>query len=190
METKIKDPNAPATKRQLWALFCITKQDYRFVKITYGEASKMIADANLSKGDHDFEEYFMSDETIDKLLKKLQGELGMKSVVMNDTTLLPDDGKRYLFLGGGCGFSFIKHDKRSTLGKSIMKKFGKLRPKFEKKLLSKLDKDYLKSLSASGNPIQAHLMQNLSYNTALNSVVSSYMEAKGVKGVSVSSNLD
>jgi len=155
--------------------------------ITFDEASKMIADAKLAKGDHDFEEQFLSDETVESLLKKLQEEMSIKSVLINDTALLPDDGKRYLFLGGG--FSHINY-RKGKLAEDIMKKFKSLRPKFEKKLLSKLDKDYLKKLEASGNPIQAHLFQNLKYNTALNSVVARYMESKGIKNVQVTSNLD
>lgn len=42
MAYEIKDPNAPATRKQLWALFCITKEDHRGKGLTKGEASKLI----------------------------------------------------------------------------------------------------------------------------------------------------
>ena len=194
----IKDPNAPASKRQLWALFCATKKDYRDTKITYAEASALLDAANhdrpakVAKKDikDEFREYFLSDANINRMYERISGELGIKSVVMNDTKYMKDDGKRYLFLGGGCGFSHISWDKRSKLGDEIMTQFSALRKQFEKKLLERFDPAYLKQLSDSGNHIQAHLFQNLGYNTSLNYVVSKFMEQKGVKKVRVSSMLD
>ena len=181
----------PATKGQLWALFCITKQDYRNTKISFDEASKMIANSKLAKtSTYDFKDYFLSDSTVEKLLDTLKKEFGIVSVVKNDTNFVKDDGKRYLFLGGGCGFSYIEFDKRNKLGEIILKEFKTLRKDFEKKLLSKLEKDYLQKLEKSGNPIQAHLFQNLSYNTSLNYIVANYMEEKGIKKVRVTSMLD
>jgi len=35
-----------ATKKQLWALFCITKKDYRDSDISFEEASRLIEEAN------------------------------------------------------------------------------------------------------------------------------------------------
>ena len=34
--------NKEATKRQLWALYCITKKDYRNDGLTYDQASELI----------------------------------------------------------------------------------------------------------------------------------------------------
>lgn len=124
------------------------------------------------------------------MAKKMSDEMGIKSIIMTDTSMLPDDGKRYLFLGGGCGFSHISWDKRSKLGEEIMDEFGKLRKEFEKRLLTKFDPEYMAKMAKSGNPIQAHLFQNLAYNTSLNYIVSNYMEEAGVKKVRVSSMLD
>jgi hypothetical protein len=41
-----KNLNASASKRQLWALFCATKKDYRNENLTYGQASDLLAKAN------------------------------------------------------------------------------------------------------------------------------------------------
>lgn len=50
MGTKIKgDPNRPATKKQLWALFCMTKEDHRDKGLTISEASKMIGELKAAK---------------------------------------------------------------------------------------------------------------------------------------------
>lgn len=190
----VKDPNAPASKRQLWALFCAYKKDYRDVKITYGEASALLEAAAANRTPKlvksDFKEYFLSDANVTKMAERMTHEMGIKSVLKNDTTLLPDDGKRYLFLGGGCGFSHIEWDRRNKIGEEIMSEFGRLRPEFEQRLLKKFDPDYLRQMSQSGNPIQAHLLQNLSYNTALNYIVAKFMEDKGIKKVRVSSRYD
>jgi hypothetical protein len=192
-----KDPTGPASKRQLWALFCATKQDYRDTKITYGEASALLEAANhdrpakpTKKSVRDqFREHFLSDQNVNRMYEKMTQEMGIKSVVTNDPKFMAP-GKSYLFLGGGCGFSHIYWDKRNKLGGEIMEEFSALRKQFEKKLLQKFDRSYLADLQKSGNPIEAHLFQNLSYNTSLNYIVSGFMESQGVKGVRVTSMYD
>lgn len=43
IDEAINNPDEPATKRQLWALFCMTKKDYRNENLTKGEASELIS---------------------------------------------------------------------------------------------------------------------------------------------------
>lgn len=49
----ISNPDEPATKKQLWALFCMTKKDHRSEGLTKGQASelisKLMAEKNGSK---------------------------------------------------------------------------------------------------------------------------------------------
>lgn len=45
----MKNPDAPATKRQRWALFCITKEDWRDRDITKREASDLIGELGGKK---------------------------------------------------------------------------------------------------------------------------------------------
>ena len=40
----------PATKKQTWALFCLTKKDYRNQGLTMDQASRLIKDAIAAKG--------------------------------------------------------------------------------------------------------------------------------------------
>lgn len=42
LDEAINNPDEPASKKQLWALFCITKQDWRDKGLTKGEASELI----------------------------------------------------------------------------------------------------------------------------------------------------
>lgn len=39
----ISNPDEPATKKQLWALFCMTKKDHRDEGLTKGQASELIS---------------------------------------------------------------------------------------------------------------------------------------------------
>lgn len=45
----INNPDDPATSRQLWALFCITKKDYRGKGLTKQQASDLIGELNSGK---------------------------------------------------------------------------------------------------------------------------------------------
>ena len=53
-----------------------------------------------------------------------------------------------------------------------------------------IDQNYLKKLEKSGNPIEAHFMQNLSYNTSYNYKVIEYLNSLGFKNITATSMLD
>ena len=120
-------------------------------------------------------------------------EMKLASVVMNDLSILPDDGKRYLFLGGGCGFSWIKYDGRNKLAKQIVEDAEAMKHKIDIAFKNTIDIEYRKKLEASGNPIEAHLFQNLAYKDCYNSLVikfmSNYLDTKKAK-VYMDSRLD
>ena len=115
-------------------------------------------------------------KNIPVLLKTLISEFSIGSVVMNDTKILPDDGKRYLFLGAGMGFSTFKYDKRNKLITKIVKDSSLIRPIVEKELILCIDKAYLNKLEKSGCPIQATLVQNLNYKATYNNIVYDFMK--------------
>ena len=129
------------------------------------------------------ENYLISN--IPKLLECIGAEMKIGSIVMNDTNFLPDDGKRYLFLGAGCGFSHLDCDKRNPLGKKIIQDSLDLRDVINKKLISCIEPAYLKKLEQSDNPIQAHLAQNLNYKCAYNYIVVRVMEYFDIKKINV-----
>ncbi len=209
----------PATKKQLWALFCIYKKDFRDLKISLNQASDIISKSKeLSYDDAlklcqvetsaevskevikkvskskdkfaDLEEYLFSETIIDKLIKTLIGEFNIKSIVKNDTNFVKDDGKRFVFLGGGCGFSHIVYDKRNKNTGVIIERAYKLKKKVEQAVITKIGKETIDYLESVGNPIQAHMLQNLQYNNTYNYIIIWYLESKGIKNVSTRTHYD
>jgi hypothetical protein len=117
-----KNPNAPASKRQLWALFCATKKDYRNANLTYQQASDILATANEGrKSTGDWVRIFNEAEQA--------GTLKMKSceptpMVVSETK----SGGQSWFVGGGvCGFAWVKIPFKTPTNKAFinaMKKQG------------------------------------------------------------------
>jgi len=122
----------------------------------------------------ELEKYLMAN--LDKLAQIFGQEMKIASCVMNDTNMLPDDGKRYLFLGAGCGFSWLRCDRRNKLATEIIKDSELLKSKIDAAFIKTIDKAYLQKLENSGNPIQAHLSQNLSYKSRYNGIVREFMK--------------
>jgi hypothetical protein len=119
-----------ASKRQTWALFCITKEDYRTTRpdLTYDEASKLIEELNATKG------YTAKAKTVkvgvDKTNKAVEihttatqaGYDAMLACVPQpmivvdggpETGGIVEGGKEYFVEGGACGFAWV-HFKATT----------------------------------------------------------------------------
>lgn len=179
-----------ATRKQLWALYCIYKKDYRNSNLTVEEASELIGAAKgikthlpqegAEKKIESLEQYLTSKESIKKLIDVLGAEFKIGSIIMNDTNFLPDDGKRYLLLGSGCGFSYINYDKRNKKIENIVNQADRLKEKVNAEVRKNIDESYLKKLENCGNSIQAHQFQNLRYKAAYNYLVISYMQKIGI----------
>lgn len=180
------ETNNTATSRQRYALFCITKKDYRNTIISKEEASRLIADAqqqsNYQKKPKGSDLFDYLSARVDELVGALTREFQVASKIVDDPAFMKSKNQ-YLFLGSGCGFSYIQYDKRSKKAKSIVKEAGKLRDKINSMVVSRIDKDFLKKLEQSGNPIQAHLAQNMIYKSRYDWLVVNYMEEQGVKNV-------
>lgn len=124
-------------------------------------------------------------KNIPELLKSIIGETNISSVVINDTKYIKDDGKRYIMLGCGCGFSYIKCDGRSKLGMTMIKDAASLKVEIETEMLKSIDKDFLKSLENCGNPIRSMLAQNLNYKAKYNGIAMRYMDQFDIKGLTM-----
>jgi hypothetical protein len=191
----------PASKRQLWALFCITKKNYQNENLSRDEASKLIKEFNEKSGykktpknSKHFENELFSflKEHNDSLLKKMKSITKEVSIIEDDPMFTTKENrKQYVFLGGGCGFSFLKFDRRSKKGKKISEAFGKIKPKFFdwfiKTNFTKKELDYFTQL---GTPLQAVIHQDLSFNSAVTNICAKYMEKNGVKNVWVQNMYD
>lgn len=93
-------------------------------------------------------------------------------------------------LGGGLGFAHLKWDKRNKKVTAIIAESNNMKRKVEEYYMSLIDSNYIAKLQKSGNPIQAHFMQNLSYNTSWNYKVIRYLNNLGYKNITTTSTYD
>lgn len=195
-----------ATPRQLWALYCITKKDYRNQELSYEEASKLIkefGDKNYVKKtkqntvslEEEFIEYF-KEHALNEVVEALNKCLGITSEVVEDTKFMKGTGengtpKRYKFYGFGCSISYLKYDKRSKLAKQIEEMFNKVHfRKCEELVLEHFSKELRDKLEEEGSPIEALYCQDYNVNSTLFYWVVEFAKSKGVKKITYVTNLD
>ena len=187
-----------ATPRQRWALYCITKKDYRNEILSKEEAAKLIkelGDPNYKKASKvkktisDELLDFMK-ENIDDLYNACLNEIGYKSIIEDDDHVPEDKKKRYAFVGCGCGITWLTYRKNNKKAEEIDKAARKFRGeevlKMLVKKLPKKDYNYLKKI---GCPFEAvwYQMQNL--QTKYYSLVVKFAESKGIE-MRIESRLD
>lgn len=110
----MNNPDAPATKRQTWALFCITKEDYRDRGLTKREASDLIGElgnkkkkTKKPKTNHYVD---LNDKAIAAGLAALKDATPTPMVVQQHANMLDDNSpveKSWFVEGGVCGFAWI-----------------------------------------------------------------------------------
>ena len=191
------EQNNTATPRQRWALYCITKKDYRNEILSKEEAVKLIkelGDPNYKKASRVAKTLadelldFMK-EHIDELYQACLGEMNYKSIVEDDTHVPENKRKRFAFVGCGCGITWLKYrkSKRATEIDEAARKFrGNEVLNMLVKKLPKKDYNYLKSI---GCPFEAiwYQMQNL--QTKYYSLVVKFAETKGIE-MRIESHID
>lgn len=204
-----KNAERPASKKQLWALYCLTKKDYRGQDLTMLDASKLIEQFNASKvvskiGVNDtpnqvrktsarakkptLEQEFISymENEIKEIIATCKQAIQIKSVVEDDPTFFPNkkDKKQYAFFGFGCGFTIIDFDKRSKKGKLIKELSSKHHmTTFLKMFLKGFTKKEIKYFENVGFPLQAMYYQDVRISAAYEYAVASFMRKQGVKNV-------
>lgn len=190
-----------ATPRQLWALYCITKTDYRGKNLTYDEASaliKKLGNPEYRKADKAERKVvdlktelldYIKKEKLDGIIEQVKTALGIKSIVSNDTLYMKEE-KHYHFRGFGCGFAWLEYDKRSKIGKAIEEAFKDIRMEVRELIINSFPIDLRKQLEAEGTPLGAIVFQDITINSSINQAVADFMETKGVKNVWVNSRLD
>lgn len=201
-EINLTNPNAPATKRQLWALFVGTKKDHREMNLTKLEAFNLIQEMNKANGfvndeppkinqplDVELLKYLQDNS--EKIAERFNTELGLESIVGDSPLTKKPDPKSYKFFGSGMGFSHIKYDKRSKKAGVILEAFGKIRENFDEWFIDKyFTKEKQQEFIDIGFPLHAMMIQNLSINSGINSIVVKFMESKGCKNISINNMLD
>lgn len=211
MNNFITEKNAehPASKKQLWALYCLTKKDYRGQDLTMFDASNLIEQFNASKvvskiGVNDtpnqvrktsvrtkkptLEQEFISymGEQIQGIIDTCKQAIQIKSVVEDDPAFFPNkkDRKQYAFFGFGCGITIIHFDKRSKKGKLIKELSSKHHmTTFLKMFLKGFTKKEIKYFENVGCPLQALYYQDVRISSTYEHAVASFMRKQGVKNV-------
>ena len=195
-----KNAERPASKKQLWALYCLTKKDYRGEDLTMLDASNLINRLNAEKADKPNTPKASKKESLEKefiafMSDKMKGiiatcreQLKLKSVIEDDPSIFTDPSKRksYAFFGCGCGISVISFDKRSKVGKKIKELSAKHHmTTFLNMFLKGFEKKEIDYMINVGFPLQAMFYQNLKIDAEYEWAVADFMQSKGVKNVSV-----
>ena len=211
MNNYITEKNAEklASKKQLWALYCLTKKDYRGQDLTMLDASKLIEQFNACKvvskiGVNDtsnqvaktsartkkptLEQEFISymENEIKEIIATCKEAIKIKSVVEDDPTIFQNkkDKKQYAFFGFGCGITIIDFDKRSKKGKLIKELSSKHHmTTFLKMFLKGFTKKEIKYFENVGFPLQAMYYQDIKISSTYEHAVASFMTKQGVKNV-------
>ena len=193
----INNPDEPASKKQLWALFCITKQDWRGKNLTKGEASELIqkysgerpkAAATGKSLDSKIKEDIMNNLK-PKLDKQMAKAFGLQSVVGDadlEGNLIPG-GKRYKFFGSGCGWAWVKYDKRNKKLGEILDKYDDI---YRHGYFEKFANEYIKKFKE--REMGAVLSQDIDIQCIIKQAALDFAESIGinVKGAYVNSRLD
>lgn len=193
----------PASSRQLWALYCITKTDYRGKSLSYDEASELIQKFDKSdykKKDNDTLEKqfikFFKENILNDVVNELKNSIGIASVVSEDTNYMKGTGKngsakRYVFRGFGCSISYFKYDKRSKKAKELDELFNKLHfGIFRELVIKNIPVKIKNSLEKEGNPIEAIYAQDFNVNNTMYYGVTKFAESIGIKKFNYVTNLD
>lgn len=196
MNEAINNPDEPASKKQLWALFCITKQDWRGKNLTKGEASELIQKYSGERTTQNKEALTTNSIKKDiiqnlkpKLDKQMEKAFGMQSVVGDadlEGNLIPG-GKRYKFFGSGCGWAWVKYDKRNKKLGEVLDKYDEV---YRKGFFEKFANEYIKKYKE--RELGAVLSQDIDIQCIIKQAALDYAESIGIntKGAYVNSRLD
>ena len=196
IDEAINNPDEPASKKQLWALFCITKQDWRDKNLTKGEASELIQKYSGERTIQNKEALSVNSIKKDiiqnlkpKLDKQMAKAFGMQSVVGDadlEGNLIPGR-KRYKFFGSGCGWAWVKYDKRNKKLGEVLDKYDDV---YRKVFFEKFANEYIKKYKE--RELGAVLSQDIDIQCIIKQAALDYAESIGIntKGAYVNSRLD
>lgn len=171
----------PASARQLWALYCITKHDYRNDGLSFDDASNLIKELGSSDYkkkvskktmEEQFIEYY-KEHILPKVVTSLKDAIGIESEVVEDTNFMKGTGengtaKHYKMRGFGCSISYLDYDKRSKKAQELENIFRNLRfTIFKDLVINQFDKKLINQLDNEGTPIGALYCQDYDVNATL-----------------------
>ena len=192
----INNPDEPATSKQLWALFCATKKDWRKENLTKGEASELLQKYSKERGDKSSDGLSVNSIKKDimqnlkpKLDKKMEDAFGIKSMVGDadlNGNLIPG-GRRYKFFGSGCGFAWVKYDRRNKKLGEVIDQYLNI---YRKDYFEKFADEYIEKYNE--DQLGAVLSQDIEIQSTIKQAALDYAKSIGIntKGAYVQSRLD
>ena len=180
--------NSKATSRQLWALYCITKKDYRNENLSKEEAAKLIyelGDKNYVKKSK--LKKTLSEELLDYLYENFNNifssaveSLNYTSVVQADPKF-SNDTRKFAFIGVGCGITYPVYRKNNKKLQEIDEAAHKYRrDEIFDMFMSKFTKKEVEHYENIGCPLQAIWSQDQGMQYSYWQMVQSFAESKGL----------
>ena len=189
--------NSKATSRQLWALYCITKKDYRNENLSKEEAAKLISElgdknyVKKAKAKKTLSEELLDylKENFDNIFNEAIQSLSYKSIVKSDP-MFSNDKREYAFIGVGCGITYPVYRKNNKKLQEIDEAAHKYRRgEILDMFMSKFTKKEVKHYENIGCPLQAIWSQDQGMQLSYWEMVQSFAESKGLK-MTIKSVLD
>ena len=189
--------NSKATSRQLWALYCITKKDYRNENLSKEEAAKLISEL----GDKNYvkkakAKKTLSEELLDYLYENFNKIFGSAVESLNYKSIVQDDPKfsndirEFAFIGVGCGITYPVYRKNNKKLQEIDEAAHKYRlGEILNMFMSKFTKKEVEYYKNIGCPLQAIWSQDQGMQLSYWGMVQSFAESKGLK-MTIKSILD
>ena len=178
-----------ATPRQLWALYCITKKDYRNSNLTKEEAAKLIGELGspdykkTKKASKTLSEELLEylTENFDKIFGSAIKSLNYRSVVESDP-MFSNDQRKYIFIGVGCGITYPVYRKNNKKLQEIDEAAHKYRwNEIKRMFMSKFSNKDVEYYERIGSPLEAIWSQDQGMQVSYWEMVRKFAESKGLK---------
>lgn len=197
MNTEFK----PATKRQTWALYCLTHKDYRSENLSAEQASNLIKELmekkniqpKAKKADKSIEDRLYEYLTTDDIFNECCGSLKYQSILEDDPAYLAPGEKQhqYAFIGVGCGITWLNIDKRSPKSIQLNEIKGEVLKRVRKNFIDRFSKEEQKYYESIGCPLEAIFCQDQHIQSVLYSNIVDFAKNElGIKNISYTSRLD
>ena len=182
-----------ATPRQRWALYCITKKDYRNVILSKEEATKLIkelGDPNYKKAKNIVKTKSIKDELFDYLKSNIDNLYNECLTEMGYESIVELNNRPYNFVGCGCGITWLTYRKNNMRAEEIDNAARSLRTnEILNLLIKKLPKKLYNELKNKGCPFEAVWSQMQNLQCAYYDYVIEFAKNRGIS-MSIKSVLD
>lgn len=188
----------PATKRQLWALYCATHKDYRNMNLSKEEASNIIQElsknyvkknksaAGKSAKSVKATNVSLSDELIQYITDNFDTVFSQayKSLKYRSSVVDSINNKEYAFVGVGCGITYLEFRKNNKKAQEINETANRFHMDGAMKMfLNKFNKTEYEYFKNIGNPLEALWSQDQGMQQSYYHMVVEFAKSKGVKMV-------